>query len=79
MRKSNLYLGIAWVVSVVAAYLVGWWSGVSGAAHVASSAARSGLNIAWMVLLVVAIVAAVAAFRARGYLDRGSPGSTGRV
>lgn len=65
----KVWVGITWIISVVLAYMFGWWRGVSRAVGVASSAAGTSLHIVWYLLLAVAVVSAVLAFRARGYLS----------
>ena len=66
---------ITWIVTVGLAYLIGWWRGVSRAVGVATNTAGASLNIIWYVLIAVAIVSAIVAFRARSYLSRGGPSS----
>ena len=68
----KVWLGITWIVSLALAYMFGWWRGVSRAVGVATSTAGTSLHIVWYVLLIVALVSAVAAFRARGYISRHS-------
>jgi hypothetical protein len=70
MRKSTGYAAVAFVLSVAVAYVIGWWSGVSSVTRVATGAARHGIPVVVYALIVVALVAGVAAYRARGYLSR---------
>jgi hypothetical protein len=70
-HKLGLYLGITWILTVAIAYAVGWWSGVSSVTRVAAGTARTGFPLIVGVLLIVALVSGVAAFRARGYFLRG--------
>lgn len=72
MRSNRLaiYLAVSWILSVAVGYAIGWWQGVSSVTRVATGAARSGFPVIIIALVIVAVLAAVGAFRARGYLDR---------
>ena len=72
----KVWTAITWIVSLGLAYMFGWWRGASRAVGVATSAAGSSLTIVWYVLLAVAVVSAVLAFRARGYLSHRSPNTS---
>lgn len=67
--KSGMYVSIAWVLSVVGAYAFGWWAGVKSAANVATGAVKMGFPVIGGVVLIALVLAAIAAFRMRGYLD----------
>lgn len=58
---------VAWFLSVVIAYMVGWYRGVKSVANVATSAAGGSFNVLLYAFIVVAIIAAVLALRARGW------------
>ncbi len=68
-NKMNLYLGISWLGSLLAAYGFGWWTGVKNTTQVVSGAADSGFWLVGLIVAVVAVFAAIAAFRTRGFLD----------
>lgn len=67
----RVWTGITWIVSLGLAYMFGWWRGASKAVGVATSTAETGLHVMWYVIIAVAVVSAVVAFTARGYLSRG--------
>jgi hypothetical protein len=76
MKKSTIYASVAVVLSIAVAYVIGWWSGVSSVTRVATGAARNGIPLVVYALVIVALIAGVAAYRARGYLTRHDHSST---
>lgn len=68
--KPVLYVSVTWILTLILAYAAGWWNGVSDTARAATSAANSSIPIIFWAMALIAVIAAVAAFRARGYLQR---------
>ena len=70
MARFGLYLGITWLLTLAAAYGIGWWRGVKSVTQAVGQAGSSGIELVIIAIIIVAILSGIAAFRARGYLDR---------
>lgn len=68
---SRFYIGVAWLLTVVVAYGIGWWRGARSIARTAADAGGSGLEITVVLLLVVAAASAVGALWLRRRLAAG--------
>jgi hypothetical protein len=63
----RVWLSICWILTVGIAYMTGWYKGARTATTFAVDAAHSSFTFILAAMVIVALVAAVAAFKARGY------------
>ncbi|RAI42528.1 hypothetical protein [Rhodoplanes roseus] len=68
---GRIYIGAAWLLTVVVAYGIGWWRGARNVVRTAADAGGTGFEITLVLVLVVAVASALGALWLRHRLAAG--------